>query len=372
MAWAFEPPGDVGPVATDGTVAFVADSAGHLYGIDPENRRVEWERSFENPVGSRRGFHGSLRVIDGYLYAFTATMGAVHAQEYTLHRLDPVTGETLWTQNPGIGYSILTILDATSDTLLIGAGDDQLGDGQDPAFTVDVETGRRQWQVQVGDADSGVLGDQRAFVGTYGGVSGIERSTGKRLWRREIRDPTPIFRGDSALFAASKEYEQSRALALDPASGETRWEYAEGIITSLNDDDAAGGPFVGGSQVVSLGADGTPRWQADRSGLIARTPIADGVLYGLTDSEVFGLTTADGDQVFSYEPGWKYPRPVTVEADTVVVAAGRSARLGGVTTGGEQRWTAELPGEGVGSVETAGGRLVLSNGGRAFGRLVTD
>lgn len=339
-----------------------------LFGLDPETREIVWERSFENPVGSRRGFHGALRVIDGNLYAFTAKMGAVHAQEYTLHRLDPETGATVWTQDPGIGYSVLTILDVTTDTLLVGARDDQVGDGQDPALAIDIDTGRRTWQAMVGDADSGVLGITRAFVGTYGGVSGIERASGTREWRREIRDPTPVFLGEDRVFVASKEYEQSRAVALDPESGETQWAFDEGTITSMNYHPSGLGPFVGGSQLARLAPDGTPEWRADRGGLIAHTPVTESVLYGLTDSEVFGVTTDTGEPAFSYEPGWRYPAPVAIEDGMVIVSAGRSARLGGVTTDGEEVWTTELPAAGVGSVTVTGGRIALSAGGTAYGR----
>lgn len=372
MAWGFEPPGDAGGVVTDGTRVFVADSTGMLYGLHPGNQEIEWQRSFENPIGSRRGFSGALRAIDGALYAFTAAMGSVHAQEYTLIRLDPATGETVWTQDPGIGYSVLTILDATADTLLIGASDDQIGDGQDPALAVDVDSGRIRWRATVGDADSGVLGDTRAFIGTYGGVSAVERGSGTRSWRREIRDPTPIFLADGRVFVASKEYEQSRALALESESGVTQWTYDEGTITSMNFGPGGEGPFIGGSQLARLAPDGTPTWRTERGGLIAHTPVTDTVLYGLTESEVFGVITDSGEEVFSYEPGWRYPSPVAIEEDVVIVSAGRSARLGGVTTGGTERWTTELPAEGIGPVSVQNGWLALSAGGTAYGRTLTE
>lgn len=157
-------------------------------------------------------------------------------------------------------------------------------------------------------------------------------------------------------------------MALDPANGEPQWRFDDGMITSLNHDSDAGGPFVGGERVARLGSDGAPVWMHDSGGLIAETPIENGVLYGLRDGEVFGLDAESGKQVFTYEPGWQFPRPLTVRGETVIVAAGRSARIGGVATSGTEVWTAEFDTNRISAIGVGGGRVAVSAGGAVYGR----
>lgn len=370
MSWGFSPPGNAGQVAVGDSLVFVADDEGNLYGVDPTDGRAVWSQSFEHPVGTHRAFDGTLVVTaDGALYAFTGKM-YLHGQEFEIHRLDPASGDVQWTQSPGVDNHHLYCIDNSSEALLVGSQNDMLGDWSDPALCIDAKTGERHWQTSGGDADSGVLGDQRAYIGSYAGVTAIDREAGIRSWRRNIPGPIPIFLHDENLYVGSNEYDQSKAMALDPETGETRWIFDEWTITSVNHDSDVGGPFVGGERIARLGREGNTIWTNDAGGLFAETPIENGTLYGLTDSRVFGLDTESGDETFAYNPDWKYPRPVSVSDETVIVTAGRSPNVGGVTTSGIEIWMAEFDADRVRAIDVAGGRVAVSAGGAVYGRLI--
>lgn len=368
MSWAFAPEGTAGQVAAGASLVFVADDAGNLYGVDPATGDERWSRSFENPVGTRRAFDGTLLAVQDALYALTGSQRGAHGQHYAVHRLDPASGAVRWTASPDISYHFLSVLDATPEAVLVGTQNDVLGGWDDPTIALDATTGGRRWQVSTGDADSGVLGGTHAFVGSYAGVTAIDRDQGARNWRRKISDPTPVYRGPNAVFVGSKEFEHSKAMALDPASGDPRWTFDDWTITSLNHAAGFPGPFVGGAKVARLDGEGNPVWTNDAGGLIAETPVASDVLYGLTDGEAFGLATDSGERIFSYTPGWQYPRPVTVADGVVIVEAGRSARLGGVATDGTELWTAAFDSDGVTAVAAGGGTVAATADGVLYGR----
>lgn len=178
MTWGFAPPGSAGQVAVGDSLVFVADDAGNLYGVDPVDGTEVWSRSFEHPIGSHRTFERTLVTFGDFLYAFTGKT-YLHGQEFEIHRLKPASGEVLWTQSPGIDNHHLYMVDATTDAILVGSQNDILGDWSDPALGVDAKTGHRRWASSAGDADSGVLADQHAYVGSYAGVTAIDRESGR-------------------------------------------------------------------------------------------------------------------------------------------------------------------------------------------------
>jgi len=107
-----------------------------------------------------------------------------------------------------------------------GSGDGETGDADDGSDG-DSDLLTRQWQTELdtnrvdGTNYSAATADDAVFVGSQGGLTAIERTDGTERWRREEFQSFIRVHADSqGVVALTRD---NRLVALDVASGSTRW-----------------------------------------------------------------------------------------------------------------------------------------------------
>ena len=175
----------------------------------------------------------------------------------------------------------------------------------------------------------GVIVDDLLFIGTpKGEVIALERESGERKWRFELRGEekeravygTPTLAGgtlyvggyDGILYALNLE-------------GELKWQERVGVSTDREGDPIVGSPVVADGLVIVGSSDGnlyafdvddqSEEWRFATSDKIWSTPaVVDGVVYfGSLDHKVYAVSLLDGSKV------WEFQTKGAVAAGPVVV-----------------------------------------------------
>jgi outer membrane protein assembly factor BamB len=217
------------------------------------------------------------------------------------------------------------------------------------------------WTVSVGeDPIEGPLASDggRVFVATQGGqVSGLDRFTGKALWRVAGR-PGPLAFGGGVL--ALREADGT-VWSMNPDDGSARWKVESGIKGLLP-------PLVTGERIVVAGeglavldaASGRLTWSAmEARAATAPALSATSVVLGEADGHLRGRDLATGRVLWSH-PTTRALQAAPVADDGGRILVGTTDRrfvsLEGAT--GEARWTWRL-GADVQHAATVFERLVL-------------
>ena len=313
-------PVEAGGVAVDpasGLVVF-GTRDGWLHAVRPD-RSLAWE------FRAQAGFAGAPALDGGVVYA--------GARDGRLYALALATGKELWRYDAN---------EELGTRPVIRQGVVYLASLQDTVIAVDAATGAWKWHhrregksgFSIRGAADVVAGDG-AVYGAYsdGTVAGLEASTGRVLWERNIAPSGDQVDVDGLVLDGGRLYAAAYSgavAALDPKDGTVIWSVK-----------------IPGAHVLTVGS---------------------GLVFVVTPTAVVALGTADGGQAWSSPlgDGGAAGTPVLVDHWLVVPAALGGLRWLEAATGRPLR--VFDPGNGVSGLPAVAGRrvYVLSNGGALF------
>ncbi len=170
---------------------------------------------------------------------------------------------------------------------------------------------REEWRFDAGSLVefSPVIGDERAIVGTNGGLAiALDLRTGRELWRHALRGrvaSSPALAGDLALFTTIR----GDVIAVDQATGERVWRRRVGRAVESSPLVIDGTAYIGtlSGRVMALNAlTGGVRWAMRTEGEVKASLAQAGpnVVVGDYAGQVYAFRAADGALVWQTEsPG---------------------------------------------------------------------
>jgi eukaryotic-like serine/threonine-protein kinase len=194
--------------------------------------------------------------------------------------LDTATGQRRW-EVPRATELLVPASIAVADGVTVAKGIDGL-------VAVDIGTGRRLWDVGLGEfaeyADV-VAQNGMCFSKTHDGIDARDLRTGRRLWTYEARTDVFVAAGDTVV---AKQYED--VVGLDAATGRVRWSASNpGSLTTWSSLDIVGNLLAAygtnkarvGELLVFDPADGVVRWSKSEQDWDDLTRVfgADGIVY---------------------------------------------------------------------------------------------
>ncbi len=352
---------EVAPAANDGT-AYVGTADGTLYALDGADGREHWTVRADDPVQS-------VTVADGLVLAVFGTPELGDDHEVVALAED---GTERWRFMPGEWW--LTVVGARGGTVYVATGDDAIASDGETLYALDRASGDVRWSAEVGDPGGGLVTDRAVYVPTYGRLYAYDHD-GTRRWVHDDLDygyRTLTVTGDTVALVTDTEDGGRVALGLAADDGSERWRLDDWLVTSLREVD--GDLYAGGEHVAALDpATGERRWESGAGGSIYDAPVVDGTLYA-SGPPVAAVATDGGTVQWTAEPDVYLADPMAVIDGTVYVhaSATRDDRnrhiLGLGAAAGTERWrfVAEQPLEDPVVV----GDAAQGAGGRSGGRLV--
>jgi outer membrane protein assembly factor BamB len=235
-------------------------------------------------------------------------------------------------------------------------------DGSPPPEETQVLPARKKWvaALPTGEDIAGPLATDgtRLFVGTNRSVRALDRVLGTGAWgRTDVSGTLSVAPGVLVVRNAA-----GVVVALDPASGKTRWTAATGSAGTQEAAIEGARIYVIGSRytvldtasgkvVVDLALDSPATTRPVRSGPC--------LLAGHADSSLRCLDAETGRTIWSFPMARPLEAPPTVDGDMILVGTGTSDRRAlALKRSGKTDWTFKL-GAGVSVAPAAGGRYVL-------------
>lgn len=277
-----------GGVCVDNGVLFAATSFGEILAMDPKDGKILWRSSAMSPLRS------APTVKDGRVYVVT-----ISNETYAF---DAKTGAILWT-HAGI-VEQATLLGSASPAVIDNVVIVAYSSGEVTA--IQAENGHVLWAdmltsaVRIDTVSSiphirarPVIDNNQVIAISHGGrMTAIDLKSGVRQWQKEVGGVrTPALSGDW-LFVL---IEQGEVLCLHRWTGQVRWA---ATLPKLTKEDKKAifwaGPVIVGSELVFSGtngqvqflsvADGKPTKTLEFQGESIFSPvIADKTLYVMTD-----------------------------------------------------------------------------------------
>lgn len=354
VAWRTDLDGAVrlGPAILDGTL-YVGDASGVLRALDPADGTERWRLDTDGSFFTGTGEDRSPLLVDGTLYAVSGSRSGAHGDGFALYAVDPGIGEKRW--SAGEDYpDFLSLLGVAGGNAFVATSDDALSDEGEQLRALDVETGEERWTGEVGDARGAAVTGDGVYVAASTRLDAFDAADGAHRFGRELDGWTlgPAA-GDGVVYVGYRG-EQGRALALDPASGETRWTAGEWYVTSLVADESL---YVGGERVAAFAPDGTERWRYDAGGLLSAGALADDALF-VSGNPVAKLSTDDGSERWRHEVDAEHGTVEATGESTVAVQRGNGTALDVLDeASGEKRFGFDARGERLSAVAVADGTV---------------
>ncbi|MCB1230836.1 MAG: PQQ-binding-like beta-propeller repeat protein [Verrucomicrobiae bacterium] len=254
--------------------------------------------------------HGSATVVGNRVFIATADETK---QIQSVHAFDRETGASLWKTEVHVGGFVQKTNKKASWASGSPACDGERvfinfinGDAVDTT-ALSVEDGKRLWQTKItgytvhqGYGSSPTLWKNLVIVSadnkSGGAVAGLDRKTGKIVWKNE-RAQLPNYASPVILEAAGKPQlfliGTEKVSSFDPLTGETNWEIdgatTECVSTTVTDGERI---FSSGgypkNHVAAIAADGSGKvvWETNDRVYVPSLLIKDGYLYAAMDSGV--------------------------------------------------------------------------------------
>jgi outer membrane protein assembly factor BamB len=338
VVWRFENPldeqrggldtedeGAVRPVVANGTVFLAVNARGdpvnlRVFALDADTGTVEWEW---NATYIERGYPDLTAppvVSNGTLY--------VSDDGRSLFALEAETGRERWSTSLGTSGRFVLAAGLVVTTFPQTAATRS-------ASAFDADTGDRRWYLPTNHSISLPYrsGDSVVLVAD-GRLRALDPRTGDERWNTPIRGervvPAATHDGTVYLLAGDTlhgEWNETRAVAVDAADGDVRWNRSVG--RAVEDGLRVGGGIAAvlrrdGTVLVLDGADGDHRWQAvvdsrtgadgpdasrvapsrsrvlveGRTALVARSPANGSVLWQTARDGRPAKHAADGSRVY--------------------------------------------------------------------------
>ncbi|WP_170845570.1 outer membrane protein assembly factor BamB family protein [Halorientalis persicus] len=214
-------------------------------------------------------------------------------------------------------------------------------------------TGELQWTTAVDGGGMGMpaVASDEVLVQSYTRLSGFDRQSGDKLWKRTIGQGPPgcpvVVDGVAYLANGAFNEWSTEVFAFDVSTGEQQWR------TTLADDDSDlegsvavndGYVFIVAGDIIAFNTtDGSEVWRTQLDSPAETTPtVSDGKVY-VTDSEgtLHAVRTEDGSERWTADVGEPESGTAVAVADDEVYA-GTKSRLSSLTTTGELRWEVDL------------------------------
>lgn len=328
LRWVFDADGgfERPPVVADGTVYAGADA---LHAVSTDGTGP-WTFEADVPV------QYSPLVRESGVYVVTGSyQGSPAGEKFAAHALDR-DGSERWRHDADHG--MVSVLDATSDTALVGTHDDHLQKEGESLYALDAATGDRQWEVGVGDAENGVVVDDRAVAGYRLGVASVDLAEGVVQWRTSAESLAGVA-GDAVVVTGRSDV---RSLALPDGTERWAFEPSSSPTSGLVVD---GTVYVGTYDGVLHALDaesGEERWRASIGGKGYGSPaVTDDTVYVMGEpgdaagDAVYALDPDTGEERWRFDTGERYTR-LAAGADGAYVAAGGS--LQALAPDSSERW----------------------------------
>jgi outer membrane protein assembly factor BamB len=229
-----------------------------------------------------------------------------------LHALDRQTGEEVWRAALDRGDGILSTPAVVDGVVYVATHDGVV-------LAVDAATGAQGWRVLLDTEvfySSLAVEDGRLHVGDTGGrLYALDIEDGRRVWDVEIGDGNAWSMGTAAVAggqvyavaSAARVDEPSELVALDAETGTARWTFV-----AEDAGEVRGIPAVADGRVyvpTTLGAvyalsarDGSVAWRFDRAREISATSptvVNDEVIVGTDDGWLHGIDAETGEETRS-------------------------------------------------------------------------
>jgi len=298
---------------------FVPTEAGTLYALDPATGQDLWQADLGKPV------RDVVVAPDAGLVVARAgkqTLGDDH-----LVRAFDAGGTEQWTF-PGSAdaspWGPLELLGADGERVFVASRDDQPMSSGETLWSLDAGNGASTWTGEVGDPHSAAVTGEAVFVASRRAVDAFARPDGERLWRFfeegvEYQFDTLRADGRTAFFATTSGTNSGHTRAI-AADGSHAWQRPR-YTTSVTLADAL---YLGGGPVTAVDpASGDERWETQGESFLVEGPVAGGVLYAGGDGFA-AYDTESGDRLWTW----------TADADLVTPAVATEMAVYGDTGGG--------------------------------------
>jgi len=324
-------------VSVEGEYIYVAHPSGVVAAWVGETGKELWRRQLSGRIMAGTGV-GSQHVV-------------VVDNEGVVHAMRTADGVDQWRQPAGA--QVLTRLVVSGGVVLLRTGGGQM-------LAIEVADGSVRWrsphrvpELTLRGVSEPLVHRGRALAGLANGrLLSIDLATGQTVWSvvvdrargsNEIArlidlDSRPVIVGD-VLFAGAY---QGRMMALDVATGKSRWSRKVSVLRDLGADDRGIYAVTSKSEVVALGLnDGAELWR--QSALRGRGLTAPGVLPGVIavgdykgylhlldseDGQFLGRIRLDTEAIISITPAKPDRLYVSSESGRVTAVRLASAEKG--------------------------------------------
>ncbi|MDP9227959.1 MAG: PQQ-like beta-propeller repeat protein, partial [Actinomycetota bacterium] len=287
-------------------VLYLTNKNGEFFSINPERGK----RRYKLDVGE---LSAASPAVDDKNRVFVSTL-----EPGNVTAIDGLTGQVLWEQDlPGRSESSPVVADGE---VIVGCECGSL-------FAFDADDGKKEWEAELGGAvkaapavDEGI-----AYVGDYGGqLSAVRIDDGSIKWQTGTTGGS--FGRAGAIYATAavafgRVYvgsKDSRMYSFEKETGKLAWSKSTGdevYAAAVAADTPTTSPTIyfgsyDGSFYALDAKDGSTRWQRDVGGAVsgAASLIGETVYVAeLSNTNTFGYSTKDGDQVWEFRDGTYNP-----------------------------------------------------------------
>lgn len=298
-----------------GGLLYAGTTAGTVAKLGVESGDVRWRFAAAGESSDRVP---TVREVGSTLLVVSQTWSEETLRNY-VERVDPATGERLWTFAEREFLSPVGVVD---DVLYL-AGEyirmppSELGPNQDPAgegrlHAVDLATGEERWRVTVPSLADATVADHGLYANVGVADSASEKVVaygrdGTERWRvpgGTYFNPGPVAMDDGVL--ASAYGDSAAAFAPD---GTERWRVSRWENGPTQFVATPRRLYVGSEPLVGLSRSGSERWRLDDYGDVV-TPVLDGragqTLYAVANDAVDAIDPATGTKRWTFTPDAKY------------------------------------------------------------------
>lgn len=308
---------------------------------------------------------------------------AITVGERAVYGVDVATGRQVWQliRNGG-PLSMPAVGTAGGDQILVfldeseGLGTSMVG--------VDLSSMRERWRVPLAaTARSGVTvdGPNAYAADAEGTVYAVSLEAGTLLWTAETigRVEGPLAAADGNVYVVARDPDQQlvQVVALDPQTGDPRWEFSPRVGATTASVPAAGGGLVviGAADrlVHGLGAEGgSERWTTLALSLFSPVSGAalDGGTMAIADASggVYRLNASSGRQLWDHQLNELIVRSSPVFAGASVLVGLNDGRLVALDAGtGHLVWQSQPTPGLIGTISLSPDVAVAVKGGSAPG-----
>lgn len=274
-------------VTSDNSKIYITTSFGEIIALDAQKGTQIWRKDGFTPFRSKPVIHDDLilaQSISNELVAISPTDGS----RLWSHNGLPETAQLLTCSNPTVAFDtvIVTYSSGEVHALNIKTGQVMWSDTVTPVARIDTVTGIPHI------AATPVVYDQQLFVISHGGrMTSLDIKTGARQWQKEIGGTqTPVIEGNYVFVLTNL----SEIVCLDKKSGNIIWVNKLHISTKDDPHPTYQGPVLSGNELIITSSKGQLiRINAEDGSIKTKTDVNETIFLPpvLDKNTVYVLTT---------------------------------------------------------------------------------